>query len=82
MPMPNTSITHGVVKASTKGPAGQELDIVYPGGSRHLTVPSDVKVTAYDLHDRGALKPGVMVGGVTRKDPDGVARAGQVVLAN
>lgn len=81
MPMPNTSITHGTVKTSAKTAAGQELEVVYPNGSRHLLVSPEIKVTAYDLHDRNLAKPGAMVSGVTRKDANGVDVAGRLVVA-
>ena len=81
MPNPNTSITHGTVTKSTKTKAGQQLVVTYPGGSRNILVPPGVKVTAYDLRDRSALKPGDWVGAVTRRGPDDVFRAGRLVLS-
>jgi hypothetical protein len=80
-PTPNTSITHGRVKTSTKTAAGQELDIVYDGGQRHIIVGPDIKVTASDLHPRSDAKPGVMVSGVTRKDDKGMAYAGRLQIS-
>jgi hypothetical protein len=75
----NTAMTHGTVASTTRTPAGVELDVIYPGGSRHLIVPLDVKITGYDLQDRKLLKPGVKVSAVARKGPDGVLRAGRLV---
>jgi hypothetical protein len=78
---PNLSITHGTVKSSTQTAAGQELEVVYPGGSRRLLVVPGVKVTAFDVHDRAFAKPGAVVSGVTRKDDKGVEVAGRLVVA-
>ena len=81
MPQPNVSMTHGTVEsAAATADGSRELKIVYPDGSRRILVPADVKVTAYDLRDRAAAAPGVMVGAVTRKGPDGVERAGRLLI--
>jgi hypothetical protein len=78
----NTSMTHGTVKTITKGADGAELEVVYTDGSRHLIVPSDVKVTGYDVYDRGTLKPGIRVSAVARKGIDGILRAGRLTVAS
>jgi hypothetical protein len=78
MQQENVSMTHGTVKTATKSAAGVELEVVYAGGSRHLIVAPEVKVTGYDVHPRSVLKPGVKVGAVARKDVDGVLRAGRL----
>ena len=74
-------MTHGTVESAAQTSAGVELHVTYPGGSRRILVPSGVTVTFFDLQDRKALKPGVSVSGVTRKGPDGVPRAGRLVLS-
>lgn len=81
MPRPNTSMTHGRVSTTTLGPDGVRLVVTYPGGSRSIEVPAGTKVTAYDLVDRKLAIPGVTVSAVTRKGPDGVPRAGRLLLA-
>lgn len=73
-------MTHGTVANATKTSAGVELNVTYPGGSRRIIVPSEVTVTFFDPQDRNSLKPGVGVSGVTRKGPDGIFRAGRLVL--
>jgi hypothetical protein len=75
-------MTHGTVAGVDKRAAGVELNVTWPGGSRRIIVPSDVTVTFFDLQERSTLKPGVVVTGVTRKGPDGVPRAGRLVLSN
>jgi hypothetical protein len=74
-------MTHGTVESASKTSAGVELNVTYPGGSRRILVPSEVTVTFFELQDRKELKPGVSVSGVTRKGPDGVPRAGRLVLS-
>jgi len=76
----NRAMTHGDVTAVRQTAAGVELDVTYPGGSRHLVVPPDVKVTDFQLLDRSVLKPGTQVGAVARKGDDGVLRAGRLTL--
>jgi hypothetical protein len=71
-------MTHGTVKSARKTSDGVELDVTYPGGSRHLLVPASAPVTISDPLDRSVLKPGVAVGGVTRTGPDGVERASRL----
>jgi hypothetical protein len=81
MPQPKTSMTHGTVSTTTPTPdGGRELLITYPNGSRRVLVGPDVKVTAYDLQPRSLAKPGAMVNAITRKDSDGVPRAGRLLM--
>ena len=75
------AMTHGTVTAASKTSAGVELDVTYPGGSRHLVIPGEVKVTDFQLLDRSVLKPGTKVGAVARKGDDGVLRAGRLTLS-
>lgn len=75
-------MTHGTVKSANKTDAGVELEVTYPGGSRLILVPPTVPVTISDPLDRSVLKPGVMVGGVTRTGPDGIPRASRLQLPN
>jgi hypothetical protein len=74
-------MTHGTVRSTGKNGADVELTVVYPEGSRRIVISPGTTVTFFDLKDRKTLKPGVSVSGVTRKSPDGVARAGRLVLA-
>ena len=80
---PNTSMTHGDVTKITRGDGALEIDVSYPGGSRHLTVAAGTKITGYNLHDRSLVdNGGVAVTAVTRKGADGISRAGRLVLAD
>ena len=83
MPMAGQSITHGTVESSTAAAdGGQTLVVGFPDGKRTIQVPAATKVTRYDRVPTATAKPGVAVGGVTRRDPDGVRRAGRLVLAD
>jgi outer membrane lipoprotein SlyB len=75
-------MTHGTVKSARKTADGVELEVSYPDGSRRLLVAPEVPVTISDPQDRSVLKPGVAVGGVTRKGPDGVERASRLQPSN
>ena len=80
MAQTTTAMTHGTVAAASRTQVGLELEVTYPGGSRHLIVPNDVKITNYELLSRDVLKPGTKIGAVARKGEDGVLRAGRVTL--
>jgi hypothetical protein len=77
----NTAMTHGTVSKAAKTAVGVELDVEYPGGSRHLIVAPDIKITVSDLLSRNVLTPGTMVSAVLRKGADGVLRAGRLTLS-
>jgi hypothetical protein len=74
-------MTHGTVKSASRTADGVELEITYPGGSRHVVVPAAVPVTVSDPLEKSVLKPGVAVGGVTRTGKDGVERASRLQLS-
>ena len=80
MPQPATSITHGTVAAVRKTDAGLTLEVAYSGGGRRIDVPAAIKPIAYDVHPRDFAKPGMSVSAVTRRDADGVWRAGRIMV--
>jgi len=65
-------MTGGVVAKAAAGPKGQELDITYPGGTRHVTAPKTVPVVRMGPGDRTMIKPGARVFILASKKPDGV----------
>jgi hypothetical protein len=75
-------MTHGTVKSIAKVTDGVELEIAYPAGSRIILVAAAVPVTISDPLDKTILKPGQIVGGVTRPGPDGIQRASRLQLQN
>jgi hypothetical protein len=74
-------MTHGTVDQASKTAKGVELDVSYPGGTRHLIVPGEMQITDFELLDRKVLTPGTKVGAVARKGDDGVLRAGRLTLS-
>jgi hypothetical protein len=73
--------THGTVSTVEETADGVELNVQYPGGSRHLVVPASLKVTRFDPLSRDVLKPGMVVRAVLLKDADGIYRAGRLTLS-
>jgi hypothetical protein len=80
MPQPATSITHGTVILVRKAKAGLELEVGYPGGTRRIEVPAAIAPIGYEVHDRLFAQPGMQATAVTRRDTDGVWRAGRIML--
>jgi hypothetical protein len=80
MNQPNTTMTNATVQTVTKGPGGRELDVSYPGGTRHIIVPPDVKVIGNFPAPHDRVKPGVTVSLAAVKGEDGVARATRVTV--
>jgi hypothetical protein len=58
---PNSKMTNGTVGKVTAGHKGQELDITYPTGSKHVVVPKNVPVVQMGPGDRTMIKPGAHV---------------------
>jgi hypothetical protein len=81
MTQPNTTMTNATVTAVTKGAGGRELDVAYPGGTRHIIVPPDVQVIGYTPVDRDQVKPGVTISAAAVKGEDGVARVSRLQIA-
>ncbi len=81
MAQPNTTMTNATVTAVTKGAAGRELDVAYPGGTRHIIVPPDVVVIGYTPVDRDRVKPGVTVSAAALKGDDGVVRVARLQIS-
>jgi len=64
-------MTNGTVGKVTAGHKGQELDVVYPTGSRHVVVPKNVPVVQMGPGDRTLIKPGARVFIIAGKGPSG-----------
>ena len=71
-------MTNGDVTGVVKGASGQELDISYPGGKRHVFVAPGTPVVAFTPGDRSLVKPGVPVFVLATKGPDGGLHANGV----
>jgi hypothetical protein len=81
MPTPGRTMTNGTVTTVTKGASGRELDVAYPGGTRHIIVPPQVQVIGSFPVARDQVKPGVTISAFAVKGDDGVARATRVQIA-
>ncbi|HEY4028738.1 MAG TPA: hypothetical protein VGM25_00210 [Caulobacteraceae bacterium] len=81
MAQAHTTMTNATVQTVTKGAQGRELVVAYPGGTRHIIVPPDVKVIGNFPIDRDTIKPGDEVTALATKGDDGVTRATRVQVA-
>jgi hypothetical protein len=81
MAQPNTTMTNATVQTVSKGAQGRELVVAYPGGTRHIIVPPEVKVIGTFPVDRDSIKPGEEITAFGVKGADGVARATRVQVA-
>jgi hypothetical protein len=68
---PKSKMTNGTVGQVKAGHKGQELDVAYPGGTRHVVVPKNVPVVQMGPGDRTMIKPGAKVFIIAAKKPDG-----------
>ncbi len=68
---PNSKMTNGTVGKVTAGHHGQELDITYPTGQRHVVVPKTVPVVQMGPGDRAMIKPGGHVFIIAGQAPSG-----------
>jgi hypothetical protein len=80
MAAPNTTMTNANVTKVAKTAAGLEIDVAYPGGSRHIIVPPDMKVIASIPTDTSALKAGAAVAALATRDPDGSLKVARVQM--
>jgi hypothetical protein len=68
---PNSKMANGTVGKVTAGHKGQELDITYPTGAKHVVVPKNVPVVQMGPGDRTMIKPGAHVFIIAGKAPSG-----------
>jgi len=68
---PNSKMTNGTVGKVTAGHRGQELDITYPTGARHVVVPKTVPVVQMGPGDRTMIKPGAHIFIIAAKAANG-----------
>ena len=80
MAAPNTTMTNANVTKVEKTANGLEIDVAFPGGSRHIIVPPDMKVIASIPTDPSALKAGATVNAVATRDPDGSLKVARVQM--
>ena len=81
MAQPGQIMTNAAVVKVTKGAGGRELDVAYPGGTRHIIVPPEVQVIGTFPADRDLVKPGVTVNANTARGEDGTLRVTRIAIA-
>lgn len=77
---PGSNMTNGTVHAVTAAGKGRELDVEYPTGVRHITVPATVPVVMIGAGDRSLIKPGVALFIHPTKAPDGSWIADRILI--
>jgi hypothetical protein len=77
---PGTNMTNGTVHTVVSAGKGRELDVEYPTGVRHITVPASVPVVMIGAGDRTMIKPGVALFIHPTKTPDGGWTADRILI--
>jgi hypothetical protein len=77
---PRSMMTNGTVGKVAAGRHGQELDVTYPSGTRHLVVPAHVPIVQITAGDRAQVKPGVAVFMIVAPAAGGGLTAGAVAI--
>ena len=67
----STMMTNGTVGKVAKTAKGDEFDVAYGGGTRHVIVPPDAMVTTGTYTPIETLKPGYAVTAIARPAADG-----------
>jgi hypothetical protein len=62
-------MTNGTVGKVVSSANGRELDVSFPGGTRHVQVPADALITSVTPADRTLLKPGISVSIAAFQEP-------------
>jgi hypothetical protein len=72
---PGASMTNAYLEANVATSSGNELTMVYKGGSQRIRVPAGTPVVTTDPADRTALAPGVYVFMAAQVGPDNTITA-------
>jgi hypothetical protein len=64
-------MTNGTVGKVLAGAHGQEIDVSYPTGTRHIVVPPNIPIVQITPGERAMVKPGVKVFLIAVKTPSG-----------
>ena len=78
---PNQVMTNATVTKVARTAAGLELDVQYPGGSRHLIVPPEVTILGSYPVDPSMLKSGTAVTLTAIPGSDGALRATRIQIS-
>ncbi len=80
MAPPNQTMTNATVTKVAQTAAGLELDVAYPGGTRHLIVPKELPIIASIPVDPSDLRVGAAVVVNTARTPAGGLNATRISL--
>lgn len=69
---PGSNMTNGTIDNVVTGVKGREVDVSFPGGHRHVAIPTDIPIVQFGLGDRALVKPGAGVFIGAFKGADGV----------
>jgi len=69
---PGSNMTNGTIDNVVTGVKGREVDVSYPGGDRHVAIPTDIPIVQFGLGDRALVKPGAGLFIAALKGPDGM----------
>ena len=78
---PNQVMTNATVTKVARTAAGLELDVQYPGGSRHLIVPPEVTIIGSYAVDPSTLKVGMAVTLAATRGRDQTLRATRIQIS-
>ena len=81
MAQPTQIMTNATVTAAKTTAAGREVDVAYPGGTRHIVLPTDVQPVGSFPVAKADIKPGLTLTTQAIKGPDGTLTAARVTLA-
>jgi hypothetical protein len=73
-------MTNGTVGKVTAGGKGRELQVSYPNGERHITVPPNVPVVQITTGDRSLAKPGTAAFLIVVKTPGGGLSSNRIAV--
>lgn len=76
---PGSNMTNGTIDNVVTGVKGREVDVSYPGGHRHVAIPTDIPIVQFGPGDRALVKPGAGVFIGALKGPDGVFITNRVI---
>jgi hypothetical protein len=79
---PGSQMTNGAVARAAQGAHGRELDVDYPGGSRHIIVARGVPVVEMVPGDRAMLHQGQSVFIAPMQTPEGGWAADRVLIGD
>ncbi len=79
-PLPGATVTSGTVTKVTRTAAGDEIDLAYDGGTRHVLLPAEVQAVSSFSADRTLLKVGGLIHALVAGEPNKAVNADEIVV--